>query len=346
MFENRAFFPRAFKAILVLAILFVLAGLGIAGYWYFGPYRGYGAEAFIEIDHGMTSRQIARALAHRGIVRSRWAFLAVRVLHPRATLQAGEYRFGSDQTPWQVFEKIRRGDIFYEDFTVPEGSNMYDIASLLAGLDSVRPNDFLEAARNPALVRDIDPQAPTLEGYLFPSTYRVTHQTTGPQLCRTMINEFRKQWMAIGGLRQPRSTHEVVTLASLVEKETADSLERPLIAAVFVNRLRLSMPLQCDPTTVYAAVLESRYRGTIYKSDLVSSNPYNTYTHVGLPPGPIANPGTASLAAALHPASTNYLYFVAKPDGSGSHQFSATLADHEKAVLGYRKAASGNPPAQ
>ena len=152
--------------------------------------------------------------------------------------------------------------------------------------------------------------------------------------------------MALGGLREPHSAHEVVTLASLVEKETAEPLERPLIAAVFVNRLHLSMPLQCDPTTVYAAVLESRYRGTIYRSDLVSKNPYNTYTHTGLPPGPISNPGAASLAAALHPASTNYLYFVAKGDGSGSHQFSATLTEHERAVLAYRKGLAVGPPAQ
>lgn len=337
--ENRGTLPRALKVFLVLVVLFALAGAGIAGYWYLGPYRGYGAEAFIEIHRGMGSKEIARELAAHGVVRSRWAFLAVRALHPRATLQAGEYRFGSDQTPWQVFEKIRRGEVFYEDFTVPEGSNMFDIASLLEGMDSVRPNDFLEAARNPDLIRDLDPRAPDLEGYLFPSTYRVTHQTTGAQLCRTMTNEFRKQWMALGGFRQSRPAHEIVTLASLVEKESALPTERPLVAAVFVNRLRLNMPLQCDPTTVYAALLENRYRGVIYKSDLASSNPYNTYTHPGLPPGPIANPGTASLAAALHPTDTNYLYFVAKPDGSGSHQFSATLSEHDKAVEDYRKAA-------
>lgn len=216
---------------------------------------------------------------------------------------------------------------------------MFDIASLLAGLDSVGPKDFLEAAEDPGLIRSLDPQAPNLEGYLFPSTYRLTHQTTGRQLCRTMTTEFRKQWAALGGQRGARSLHEIVTLASLVEKETAVPAERPVIAAVFANRLRLGMPLQCDPTTMYAALLENRYRGTIYRSDLASANPYNTYSHPGLPPGPIANPGTASLAAALHPAAASYLYFVAKADGSGSHQFSATLTEHEKAVLDYRKEA-------
>jgi UPF0755 protein len=325
--------------LLILAGAFALAGVGIAGYWYLGPYRGYATETFVEIHRGTSSQEIARKLAADGVVRSRWAFLAVRMLHPRATLQAGEYRFGADQTPWQVFEKIRRGEVFYEDFTVPEGSNMFDIASLLGGLDSVRPKDFLQAAADPDSIRDLDSRAPDLEGYLFPSTYRVTHQTTGRQLCRIMTTEFRKQWIALGGQRSARSAHEIVTLASLVEKESAIPMERPLIAAVFANRLRLGMPLQCDPTTVYAALLENRYHGVIHKSDLESANPYNTYAHPGLPPGPISNPGTASLAAALHPATTDYLYFVAKPDGSGSHQFSATLTEHDKAVLDYRKTA-------
>lgn len=335
--EGRRFLARALKTIAILALVFAVAGAAVAGYWYLGPYRGFGAESFVEIQRGMSSRQIANELAAHGVVRSRWAFLVVRMLHPRATLQAGEYRFGSDQTPWQVFEKIRRGETFYEDFTVPEGSNMFDIASLLEGLNSVRPKDFLLEAAKPELIRDLDPQAPDLEGYLFPSTYRVTHQTTARQLCRTMTSEFRKQWIALGGQRATRSTHDTVTLASMVEKESALPMERPLIAAVFANRLRLGMPLQCDPTTVYAALLENRYRGVIYRSDLASANPYNTYSHSGLPPGPIANPGSGSLAAALHPAATDYLYFVAKPDGSGSHQFSATLTEHEKAVLDYRR---------
>jgi UPF0755 protein len=315
----------------------VTVGCVVAGYWYFGPYRGYRTETFVEIEHGMSSREIARELADQGVVRSRWAFSVIRALHPRATLQAGEYRFGSDQTPSQVFEKIRRGEIFYEDFTVPEGSNIFDIASLLERSGMVNPNEFLKAAANPHAIRDLDPVAPTLEGYLFPSTYRLTHKTTGGQLCAAMTREFRKQWTLLGGDSIAPETHKIVTLASLVEKEAALAQERPLVAAVFTNRLRLSMPLQCDPTTVYAALLDKRYRGVIHKSDLSSKNSYNTYTHDGLPPGPIANPGIASLKAALQPAEADYLYFVAKADGSGSHQFSAQLMEHEKAVLAYRK---------
>jgi UPF0755 protein len=320
------------------AVLFCLVlGAGAGLYWYFGPYKGYAGERFIEINRGTSTQEIAQALAHEGVVRTRWAFLAIRILEPRAKLQAGEYRFGSAVTPWQVFNKIRRGEVFYQDVTVPEGSNIFDIAAVLAATGTVAPKAFLSAAADPSMIHDLDPRAGSLEGYLFPSTYRLSHQSTAKQLCTMMITEFRKQWKAIGGDPHNGEIHDIVTLASLVEKEAARPAERPIIASVFENRLRLHMLLQCDPTTVYAALLENRYRGTIYKSDLTSTNAYNTYTHSGLPPGPISNAGVASLKAALQPAQTNYLYFVAKGDGSGSHHFSATLAEHDQAVSAYRK---------
>lgn len=321
----------------------LIAGLlaaALAGYLFLRPYRGFGGETFVEIEHGMSSREIAQTLASRGVVRSPWVFLAIRALHPKAALEAGEYRFDSPDTPWAVFNKLRRGDVFYEEFTVPEGSNIFDIAALLEGKDMVQPDAFLRAAADSASIRDLDPLAPDLEGYLFPSTYRVTHRTTAVQLCRMMTTEFRKQWAALGGKSRMMEVHRMVTLASLIEKESAIAQERPLVSAVFVNRLRLNMPLQCDPTTVYAALLENRYRGVIHKSDLTSGNPYNTYTHAGLPPGPITNPGASALKAALQPANADYLYFVAKPDHSGSHHFSSTLLEHDKAVLAYRKTAA------
>lgn len=328
-----------FLRLLFAAALFcVLLAVGVGIYWYFGPYKGYAGETFLEIDRGTTTQEIAQALAHQGIVRSRWAFLAVRAIQPKAKLQAGEYRFGSAITPWQVINKIRRGEVFYQDVTFPEGSNMFDIAAVLAGTGTVDPKAFLAVATKPALILDFDRQAPSLEGYLFPSTYRLTHQSNAGQLCAMMTAEFRKQWKTIAGDQHISDIHNVVTLASLIEKEAARPPDRPIIASVFENRMRLHMLLQCDPTTVYAALLENRYRGTIYKSDLTSANPYNTYTHAGLPPGPIANPGLASLKAALNPAPTNFLYFVAKGDGSGSHHFSATLAEHDQAVAQYRKA--------
>ena len=152
---------------------------------------------------------------------------------------------------------------------------------------------------------------------------------------RTMTNEFRAQWQALGA---PANVHDAVTLASMVEREAKRPEERPLVASVFSNRLRIGMKLDCDPTTVYAALLENRYRGTIYRSDLASDSPWNTYQHTGLPPGPIANPGLSSIKAALAPAASQYLYFVAKADGSGGHNFSESLAQHEAAVANYQRA--------
>jgi len=196
-------------------------------------------------------------------------------------------------------------------------------------------DNFLAAARDPSLIVDLDPKAETLEGYLFPNKYRVYRRTTARELCRMMTNEFRAQWQAVGG--GANSAHDTVTLASLVEREARLPEERPRVASVFKNRLRIGMKLQCDPTTVYAALLEGRYRGVIHQSDLDNANPYNTYQHAGLPPGPIANPGLDSIKAALTPEDTTYLFFVARADGSGGHNFSDSLQQHVAAVTQYRK---------
>lgn len=334
---KRGLLRHLLGAIAAFTLLALCVVLVFFGYWYFSPYRGFGAETFVELEHGMSSRQIAQTLERQGVIRSHWAFLFLRMLNPGAPLQAGEYRFGSAQTPWQVFEEIRKGQTFYEELTIPEGSNMFDIAAILAQGDTVKPDDFLNAAADPKMISDLDPLAPNLEGYLFPSTYRVTHRTTARQLCQTMTLEFRKQWEALGGAQHKADIHKLSIVGSLVEKETAVPQERPMVAAVFYNRLAANMPLQCDPTTVYASLLENHYTGIIHKSDLASTNPYNTYAHAGLPPGPIANPGISSLSAALHPAPVEYLYFVAKPDGSGAHHFSSTLQEHDKAVSEYRQ---------
>ena len=234
-----------------------------------------------------------------------------------------------------VFDRVRRGDVFYYELVVPEGRNMFDIAAAADRLGVFSAEQFLEAARNPALIRDLDPQAPTLEGYLFPNTYRLGRATTPEQLCLTMTGKFREVWRTLGA---DASVHRTVTLASLVEKEGKLPDERPVIAAVFARRLAIGMKLDCDPTTIYAALVAGNYRGAIHKSDLASGDPYNTYQHAGLPPGPIANPGLASIAAVLHPAATDYLYFVARADGSGGHNFSASLAAQQANVVKYRRA--------
>lgn len=297
------------------------------------PYRGFPGETFVDIPRGTSTGGIAQLLAGAGVVRSRWDFLAARLLSRGRVLQAGEYQFNRAATPFEVYSRIARGDIFYYELVVPEGRNMFDIAAAAEQLGLFPATQFLAAARDPSLIRDLDPQAPTLEGYLFPKIYKLSRHTTPDRLCRTMTASFRDVWRSLG---TTASVHHTITLASLVEKEDKLAEERPRIAAVFQNRLRIGMKLDCDPTTIYAALLAGRYRGAIHRSDLESENPYNTYRHAGLPPGPIANPGLASIQAVLEPASSDALYFVLRPDGSGSHQFSNNIAAHEAAIEKYR----------
>lgn len=320
-------------ALLALAAVFVLA-LFIGGT--FVPYGGFGQEVFVDIPKGTGARQIGETLARARVIRYSWQLLVVRAMHPRAKLQAGEYRFDRPASVRQVFDRIAKGDVFYHEITVPEGSNVFDIAAVAEQSGLISGSTFLAAAAQPRLIADLDPAAQTLEGYLFPSTYRITRHTTAEQLAKQMVDQFRKEWKQLSGRYPAANVHDTVTLASLVEKETAVPAERARVASVYSNRLRIGMKLDCDPTTIYAALLEDRYRGKIHKSDLASTNSYNTYHHAGLPPGPIANPGRASLEAALAPAETKYLYFVANADGSGSHHFSADYAGHEKAVQAYR----------
>jgi len=318
-------------------VLVGIVAIAIATGSVFLPYKGFGNEVFVEIPKGSSTRVMAHQLADGGVIRYQWQFLLARALRPRTVLQAGEYHFKNAASASDVFDRIARGDVFYYVLTIPEGSNIFDVAILVDGLGFIRSQDFLHTVRNTALIQDLAPNAVTLEGYLFPSTYRLTRSTTADQLVRNMVGEFRREWKALRA--PPGDVNAVVTLASMIEKETAALSERSLVASVYQNRLNAGMKLDCDPTTIYAAMLDNRYRGTIYRSDLQSQSAYNTYAHAGLPPGPISNPGTASLKAALSPATTNYLYFVAKPDGSGMHTFSSDYAAQQRAVDAYRHAA-------
>jgi UPF0755 protein len=324
------------KTIRRLAALLLL-GLAAVGYVVHRlgrPYAGFGNEAILDFSRGEGTRAIAEELEKAGVVRSRWDFLAARVLARGRKLQAGEYRFAKEASPIEVYERIARGDTYYLELVVPEGKNIFDIGEIAEEMGLFPAKKFLEAARNPAMIRDLDPLAPTLEGYLFPDTYRVNRQTTPERLCRSMTAKFRDVWRR---LKTDADVHRTTTLASLVEKEGKLPEERPLIAAVFDNRLRKGIKLDCDPTTIYAALLEGRYRGTIYRSDLDREHPYNTYRIKGLPPGPIANPGLASLKAALAPADSDMIFFVARPDGSGGHSFSNNIGAHRAAVERYRR---------
>ncbi len=321
------------RAILAVAAVLVFAA-GIPWFLLNRPYAGFEGETFVEIPRGASARQMAAALSAKGVVRYEWLFPAVRLVDSRRVLHAGEYRFEKPASPRDILSRIARGDSFYHELAVPEGWNVFQIGAAAGKLGLFSAADFLAAARDPALIRDLSPRAPSLEGYLFPDTYRLARRTTPADLCRKMTARFRQVWGQLGG----NDVHAAATLASLIEKETGVAGERPLVASVFRNRLRLGMKLDCDPTTIYAAMLSGRYTGVIHRSDLESKHPYNTYRHAGLPPGPIANPGLASLEAALKPAETGYLYFVARADGSGRHRFSESIEKHGAATKQYRRA--------
>jgi UPF0755 protein len=331
---------RILFALLLLAL--IAAAMAYASLY--ATYQGFREPVILDFPKGTSTQAMAGELAQNGVIRYSWQFLIARALHPSRKLQAGEYRFARADTPLNVLDRIGRGDVFFYELTVPEGANMFDIAASVSRFDFLKASDFLRAARDVSLIHDLAPEAPTLEGYLFPATYRITRSTTVEQLCAMMISQFRKQWSQLHGPAPAMSVNKIVTLASLVEKETGRAEERPKVASVYENRLNKGMPLDCDPTTIYAALLDARYRGTIYRSDLESDNAYNTYRHAGLPPGPIANPGLAAIKAALKPAATDYLYFVAKADGSGGHQFSETMEQHNLAVQQYRRATKPPEP--
>lgn len=327
-------------------LIFVLIGvLGAAGVYAFfettRPYKGFpGTDVLVEIPRGSSTSSIARQLTGAGVIKSPWVLWAARIFHPGARLQAGEYRFTRAETPATILERLGKGEIASFDLTIPEGHNLWDVAAAVGRLGFLKEADFLAVARSPRLIADLDPQAESLEGYLFPSTYRVTKKTTVEQLAKMMTDTFRREWKSLDGTAN-RNIHEIVTMASLVEKESGVPAERPVVSSVYWNRLRQGMRMECDPTTIYAAMLRGRWRGTIYKSDLENEHPYNTYKNKGLPPGPIANPGREAIRAALHPAETKYIYFVAKGDGSGGHNFAEGFSDHQRNVSSYRKNREG-----
>ena len=291
---------------------------------------------YVLLRPGWTTRHIVRELKANGIIRSEFAFLAMHVLRGERTLKAGEYKFDTPENAIHVRDRLTKGDIFVRQVTVPEGYNMFDIAQAVeqAGLGTAA--EFLNAARQDKfLISDLDPQATTLEGYLFPDTYDFTRTMSSHDMAAAMVHRFRQETHS---LSLSVDVHRIVTMASIVEKETAVPAERAEVASVYYNRLRLNMPLAADPSVIYAALLNNRYRGTIYQSDLQFDSPYNTYKYAGLPPGPIANPGVAAIQAAMHPADTQYLYFVA--DAQGHHRFARTYEEHNRNVAAYRHALS------
>ena len=289
----------------------------------------------LDIERGAGTREIARRLQAAGVIRSRTTFLALHYLRPGNTLKAGEYSFDGPASPLDVLAKLITGAVSFEVLVIPEGHNLLEIAGAVEEQGFSTRAEFLWAADEVSLVADLDPLAKNLEGYLFPDTYHFPRHARPAQIVQAMVARFREVYAELNPAESGRTTHDIVTMASLVEKETSLDEERPVVSAVFYNRLGREIPLQCDPTVIYALMLENQYDGRIRLSQLEHPSPYNTYLHRGLPPGPIANPGRASLAAALRPAESDYLYFVANAEGG--HTFSRTLAEHNSAVSQYRQ---------
>jgi UPF0755 protein len=334
------------RALKRLVVLVLLAAAAAAFYLVvpFGPTR----ETFVEVAPGTGTAGIGGELQRAGIVRSRYAIEAIR-MWKGGTLKAGEYRFDHPATPLEVYERLRRGDVYTITVTVPEGYNLFDIAAAVqaAGLGSKAA--FLESAMTHVeLIRQWSPHAASLEGYLFPDTYKFSRHATPLQMQAAMVKRFGQEMQRLG-ISAPahddeavmngatRDVASLVTMASLVEKEVHFDDERAEVASVFENRLAAGMPLQTDPAVIYASQLRGTWTGVIHQSELHSDSAYNTYAHKGLPPGPICSPGVAALKAAMHPASTNYLYFVA--DANGRTRFATTLGEHNGNVAAYRAGA-------
>ncbi len=304
------------------------------------PYQGFfGQEKLVFIRPGYSLPQIAETLESHGVITSARLFKAyARLGLLNASLRAGEYRFHRPASIVEVAEKLRHGHIHHHRIMVPEGLTMNEITAQLVSKDFGRRDRYQTALRATQVISNLDPLAKNLEGYLFPETYFLTRGMSAREIVELMVTHFKRIWTSDRDQRAAKlglSPREVVTLASLIEKEAARDEERQLISAVFHNRLRRNFKLSCDPTVVYAVKLVQEHDGIIHQSDLNFNSPYNTYLYPGLPPGPIANPGLKSIDAALYPASVDYLYFVSKNDGS--HLFSSTYIDHSRAVSKYQR---------
>jgi len=314
--------------------LFLLVALAVGGWIWWAVYAPVPPpqSQFVLLHTGYSTRRIAAELKKAGVIRSELGFRLWHSTHPKPSLKAGEYFFEREASLPQVYDRIARGDIYFHTVTIPEGYTMFDIAKAIedAGLGSAE--DFVHIAETRTqLIADLAPEAKSIEGYLFPNTYEFTRTQTLEEMAAAMVHEFRQIGQQVG---LNSDVHRTVTMASIVEKETAAPEERPRVASVYYNRLALRMALDADPSVIYAELLAGTYKGSLHHADLAVNSPYNTYRFPGLPPGPIGNPGRSALAAAMHPESTKFLYFVA--DGNGHHRFARSLQEHNRNVTAYR----------
>jgi UPF0755 protein len=324
---------RAFLTLLLLAVLAFGGWLAWALYMPVTP----DGQKFVMLRPGYSTRRIAAELKSAGVIRNPLAFVLWHRVHRKQSLKAGEYLFDKAANPLQIHDRLVRGDIYVHTVVIPEGYTIFDIAKAIedAGLGSSQ--QFLQVASSEVgLISDLSPDAKSLEGYLFPNTYEFTRTQSMKDMAGAMVKQFRLVALQIGLTLDVQKT---VNMASIIEKETAVPEERPLVASVYYNRLGRNIALQADPSVIYAELLDGSYGGALHHADMSFQSGYNTYTHTGLPPGPIGNPGRNSLEAAMHPAKTDYYYFVS--DGNGRHRFSRSLEEHNQNVARLRQVVRG-----
>ena len=336
--------------------LILIAIFGAAGWFAWAVFTPVepAPQTIVLLHPGFSTRRIAAELKTAGVIKSEEAFLLWHYIHRGRSLKAGEYLFEKSANILDIQTRLRRGDVYFHTVVVPEGFTMFDIARAVEAAGLGQAVDFVkEAESDSALISDIAPGAKSLEGYLFPETYQFTRMMTMHDMASAMVKEFREVAKQIGlmpggqviraadpvpGESQlpPNETEQTVIMASIIEKETAVPEERPLVASVYYNRLDKKIALDADPSIIYAELLAGTYQGALHHEDMSFSSPYNTYRNAGLPPGPIGNPGRSSLEAAMHPAQSDYYYFVA--DAQGHHRFAHSIEEHNKNVAAYRKA--------
>jgi UPF0755 protein len=321
------------RKVFTLLLLAVLAFGGWLAWRLWIPITPPG-KRFVLVRPGYSTRRIAAELKSAGVIRNSSAFALWHYFHHKRSLKAGEYLFDKSANAFDIHNRLVRGDIFVHTLLIPEGYTMFDIAQAIedAGLGSSQ--DFLNAAKSStALISDLAPEAKTLEGYLCPATYEFTRTESVQDMVAAMVKQFRQ---VAGEIGLTTDVQKIVTVASIIEKETAAPEERPIVASVYYNRLAKNIALQADPSVIYGELLQGTYGGVLHHADMQVNSAYNTYRRPGLPPGPIGNPGKSSLQAALHPAATDYYYFVS--NGNGHHRFAHSLEEHNRNVAAYRRA--------
>ncbi|MGA7364558.1 MAG: endolytic transglycosylase MltG [Candidatus Sulfotelmatobacter sp.] len=333
------------RRFLGLILVAVLAFAGWFAWALLTPVEPPG-KTYVMLRPGFSTHRIAAELKSAGVIRSEKAFILWHYFHRHRSLKAGEYLFEKPANIIDLQKRLRRGDVYYRTVVVPEGFTIFDIARAVEAAGLGPADDFLKVAQpDTALIADLTPNAPSLEGYLFPDTYEFSRMQTMHEIAATMVRQFRQVANQIGLIPIPpgltdEDIERTVTMASIIEKETAVPEERPLVASVYYNRLAKKIALDADPSIIYAELLAGTYTGALHHDDMRFNSPYNTYTHTGLPPGPIGNPGKSALEAAMHPADSDYYYFVA--DAAGHHRFARTIEEHNKNVAAYRRAMRGN----